>query len=54
MTWLKALVAGLAASCSFAAPVVNDGLTPAEILAIIGTGLVAGGLTYAAPNSDPA
>ena len=54
MPYAKAILAAVIAAISFAVPVVDDGLTPSEVLGIILAGLVALGSVYAIPNKPTA
>lgn len=47
----KAILAGIAAGIAAAIPLVDDGLTAAEILRVALAALGGGGVVYAVPNS---
>lgn len=49
--YVRALVGGLVAAIVVASPIVDDGLTPSEILAIVGAFLSGSGLTAVAPDA---
>lgn len=52
-SYAKSLLSGVIAACSYAIPVVDDGLAPSEALGIVLAGLVGLGVVYAVPNRDP-
>lgn len=47
----KAILGGIISALSFAAPVVDDGLTPSEVLGIMLAGLVAFGAVWGVKNA---
>ncbi len=52
MKYAKSALSGIIAACSFAIPVVDDGLVPSEALGILVAGLIGLGVVYAVPNRD--
>jgi len=50
--YAKSILAGVIAACSFAVPVVDDGLVASEVLGIILAGLTGLGVVFAVPNRD--
>lgn len=50
-TYLKAIVAAVVAAGSYAIPVVDDGLTPSEVLGIVVAALIALGAVFGVKNA---
>ncbi|MGZ4518937.1 MAG: hypothetical protein ACXVXP_00020 [Mycobacteriaceae bacterium] len=48
--YAKSILGGLIAALSFAIPVVDNGLTPSEVLGIVLAGLTGLGVVYVVPN----
>lgn len=47
----KAILGGIISAVSFAVPVVDDGLTPSEVLGILLAGLIAFGAVWGVKNT---
>ena len=52
--YAKALAAGIVAACSFAIPIVNDGVTTSEALGIVVAFFAGLGIVYQVRNAPPA